>query len=106
MAASPQPLMPALPRAAEKLFAFSIPTIFLPRKKSRPFRSGNRVVSVLKENGGQSSAFNAGFAQGCGEIICFLDSDDIFAAEKVETIQIWKQSRFCLEGKWRPVLSL
>lgn len=47
---------------------------------------GNRVVSVLKENGGQSSAFNAGFAQSCGEIICFLDSDDIFAAEKVETI--------------------
>ncbi len=47
---------------------------------------GSRVISVLKENGGQSSAFNAGFARSRGDIICFLDSDDIFAAEKVATI--------------------
>ena len=47
---------------------------------------GSRVISVLKENGGQSSAFNAGFARSGGDLICFLDSDDIFAAEKVATI--------------------
>lgn len=34
------------------------------------------VISVLKENGGQASAFNAGFKKSTGELILFLDSDD------------------------------
>jgi len=38
---------------------------------------GDRIISVLKENGGQASAFNAGFAMSQGEIIIFLDSDDV-----------------------------
>lgn len=47
---------------------------------------GNRIVPVLKENGGQASAVNGGFAASKGNIICFLDSDDIFVPEKVEKI--------------------
>ena len=47
---------------------------------------GSRIVPVLKQNGGQASAFNAGFAVSRGEIICFLDSDDFFAPNKAETI--------------------
>lgn len=47
---------------------------------------GNRIVPVLKENGGQASAFNAGFAASRGDIICFLDSDDIFLPEKVAEV--------------------
>jgi glycosyltransferase involved in cell wall biosynthesis len=47
---------------------------------------GSKVISVLKENGGQSSAFNSGFAHCKGEIICFLDSDDLFVPEKVAAI--------------------
>jgi glycosyltransferase involved in cell wall biosynthesis len=35
-----------------------------------------RVLPVLKENGGQASAFNAGFAACRGEIVIFLDADD------------------------------
>src|SRR5215469_12425788 len=35
-----------------------------------------RIVPVLKENGGQASAFNAGFELSRGDVICFLDSDD------------------------------
>ena len=38
---------------------------------------GNRIKTVFKSNGGQSSAFNAGFAESSGDVICFLDSDDI-----------------------------
>jgi hypothetical protein len=38
---------------------------------------GTRIVGVYKENGGQASAFNAGFARSRGTIVVFLDSDDI-----------------------------
>lgn len=37
---------------------------------------GERIVPVLKDNGGQGSAFNAGFARSRGNIIVFLDADD------------------------------
>ena len=37
---------------------------------------GDRIVPVLKANGGQASAFNAGFRASRGDVICFLDSDD------------------------------
>lgn len=38
---------------------------------------GARVTSIFKENGGQASAFNAGFRLATGDIIMFLDSDDM-----------------------------
>lgn len=47
---------------------------------------GNRIVSILKENRGQASAFNAGFAASRGEIICMLDADDFFYPDKVERV--------------------
>jgi len=47
---------------------------------------GDRIVPILKENGGQASAFNSGFLRSHGEIICFLDSDDLFKSEKVATV--------------------
>jgi glycosyltransferase involved in cell wall biosynthesis len=47
---------------------------------------GDRVSEVLKENGGQPSAFNAGVAKSRGDILCFLDSDDYFAPNKVEEV--------------------
>ena len=47
---------------------------------------GDRIIPVLKENGGQASAFNAGFEVSRGDIICFLDSDDVFLPNKVEEI--------------------
>ena len=37
---------------------------------------GDRVVPVLKENGGQGSAMNAGFAVSTGDVVLFLDADD------------------------------
>ena len=47
---------------------------------------GSRVNPVLKRNGGQASAFNAGFAASRGEIICMLDADDFFHLDKVERV--------------------
>src|SRR5450631_1014327 len=46
----------------------------------------DRIQPVLKENGGQASAFNVGFAKSRGEIICFLDSDDLFLPDKVARV--------------------
>lgn len=47
---------------------------------------GDRIIPILKQNGGQASAFNEGFAASRGEIICFLDSDDLFKPEKVAEV--------------------
>ncbi len=49
-------------------------------------RYGDRIVPILKKNGGIASAYNAGFAASSGEIICFLDSDDYFIPTKVELV--------------------
>ncbi|MEE4120929.1 MAG: glycosyltransferase family 2 protein [Paracoccaceae bacterium] len=44
------------------------------------------IRPVLKENGGQASALNAGFAAATGDLIVFLDADDRLAPEAVETL--------------------
>jgi glycosyltransferase involved in cell wall biosynthesis len=38
---------------------------------------GDRVEAVLKENGGQASALNAGYARTRGDVVLFLDADDV-----------------------------
>ena len=51
------------------------------------------IVRVYKENGGEASALNAGFAASKGDIICILDSDDLFLPEKVaEVVNIFERS--------------
>jgi Glycosyl transferase family 2 len=45
---------------------------------------GDRIVPVFKENGGQASAFNAGFLVSSGEVVFFLDADDRFSPTTVE----------------------
>jgi glycosyltransferase involved in cell wall biosynthesis len=47
---------------------------------------GRSVISILKANGGQGSTFNSGFQASRGEIVCFLDSDDVFLPDKVEHV--------------------
>jgi glycosyltransferase involved in cell wall biosynthesis len=58
---------------------------------------GKRIISVFKPNGGQASAFNAGFAASKGDWILLLDADDWFAPEKAETILVYA-SRFGSAG--------
>lgn len=54
---------------------------------------GERIVPILKQNGGQASAFNEGFAASRGEIICFLDSDDIFKTDKLaEVVRVFTEN--------------
>src|SRR5258708_5460656 len=47
---------------------------------------GPRVKHVRKKNGGQASAFNAGFAEAHGEIIAILDGDDWWAEGKLAAV--------------------
>lgn len=49
-------------------------------------RYDHRILPVLKTNGGQASAFNAGFNESRGEVVFFLDSDDILFPSAVEKV--------------------
>jgi glycosyltransferase involved in cell wall biosynthesis len=62
----------------------------------------DQVRLIAKQNGGQASAFNAGFAASRGKIICLLDADDVFLSGKVERIvDVFQQnpeSAWCFEN--------
>lgn len=52
----------------------------------------DQIVPILKENGGQASAFNAGLAASRGQVICLLDADDLFLPQKVaEIVKVFEQ---------------
>ncbi|MDR3472004.1 MAG: glycosyltransferase [Devosia sp.] len=54
---------------------------------------GDRIVPVLKPNGGQASSFNAGFAASSGEIVFLLDADDAFLPGKLSrVVDVYRQS--------------
>lgn len=63
---------------------------------------GEKIVPVLKENGGQGSACNAGFAISKGEIIIFLDSDDVLLPETVQhVVDAFKSDRNVAKVQYR-----
>jgi glycosyltransferase involved in cell wall biosynthesis len=47
---------------------------------------GDAVTAVFKPNGGQASSLSAGFAASRGDIVLFLDSDDMFFPEAVARV--------------------
>lgn len=44
-----------------------------------------RATIILKQNGGQASAFNAGVSRATGDLVLLLDSDDYLFPDAVET---------------------
>ena len=54
---------------------------------------GKRIVTVSKENGGQASACNVGFHASKGEIVIFLDADDILLPATVQRVVAAFQSK-------------
>jgi glycosyltransferase involved in cell wall biosynthesis len=49
-------------------------------------RYGHAVTPVLKSNGGQASAFNAGFAKSRGAVVIFLDADDLLLPDTARAV--------------------
>ncbi len=47
---------------------------------------GSQIRAVLKDNGGQASAFNAGWEICQGDLVIFLDSDDILLPNALEAV--------------------
>ena len=47
---------------------------------------GEKITLICKENGGQISAYNAGFTRVTGDIVVFLDSDDRLRPEALAHI--------------------
>lgn len=48
---------------------------------------GPAIVPVFSPNGGQNSAYNAGLEQSTGDIVIFLDSDDVLFPSVAETLR-------------------
>jgi hypothetical protein len=46
----------------------------------------SRICVISKRNGGQASGLNTAFSHASGELILFLDSDDLYRASKLEVM--------------------
>jgi glycosyltransferase involved in cell wall biosynthesis len=51
-----------------------------------PAEQRSRVVTERTANGGQTAAFERGFALSSGEYVCLLDSDDRFHPDKLDEV--------------------
>lgn len=56
---------------------------------------GDRIRACFKANGGQASAYNEGFRLSSGDVVVFLDSDDLVVPELATA----------LTRSWRPEIS-
>ena len=63
-------------------------------------RYADRVRPVLKENGGQTSAFNAGLTAARGAVVCFLDSDDLLRPRAMEAAVAAVDRRSAVKAHW------
>lgn len=54
-------------------------------------RYADRVQVIDKANGGQGSAYNAGFARTTGDLVMFLDADDwLYPQAAAEVVALWR----------------
>ena len=68
-------------------------------------RYADRVLPIFKENGGQASAFNTGFAHCHGDIVIFLDSDDFLLAHiAAEVAGVFQQEPKTAKVQYRLML--
>jgi glycosyltransferase involved in cell wall biosynthesis len=59
---------------------------------TRRYGTSDRIRVIRKPNGGQLSSFNEGFLASSGDLIFFLDADDVYQPAYVETmLQLYRQ---------------
>jgi glycosyltransferase involved in cell wall biosynthesis len=64
---------------------------------------GRRIVPILKENAGQASSLNAGYAVSHGEIVVFLDSDDVLLPHAVERAAAMLENSDVCKAHWHMI---
>lgn len=65
-------------------------------------RYAGRVKVLLKANGGQASAFNAGFASARGDVVLFLDADDMLKeTTAMQVAETFRQDPGTAKVQWR-----
>lgn len=47
---------------------------------------GSRITAIRQANAGQAAALNSGFARSRGDVVIFLDADDVLLPDIVETV--------------------
>src|SRR6185369_11547940 len=53
---------------------------------------GSQITTILQTNSGQTSAANAAFARSSGDVIIFLDSDDMLLPTVAEEVNaVWHE---------------
>jgi glycosyltransferase involved in cell wall biosynthesis len=54
---------------------------------SQPYLERDRRIRLIRKgNGGQASGYNAAYRQSGGDVICLLDSDDVYNTRKLEKV--------------------
>jgi len=61
---------------------------------------GTRIASILKENGGMASSLEAGLSASHGEILIFLDADDVLLPRAVEIAVGFFRDRRIVKVHW------
>lgn len=63
---------------------------------------GDQLIAVFKENGGQASALNAGYRPTTGDVVIFLDADDVLLPQAVSRVsEAFRDGRLS-KVHWRP----
>jgi glycosyltransferase involved in cell wall biosynthesis len=61
---------------------------------------GNDIITVLKPNGGQGSAYNAGWEASRSELVCFLDADDTLFPNAMEAAVALFEDPAAVKVQW------
>lgn len=61
----------------------------------------DRIVLIEQANSGQGGAYNAGFARAKGEIVIFLDADDLLGMDVVRQVVVSFRDAAVAKVQWR-----
>jgi hypothetical protein len=63
-------------------------------------RYGTQITAIFQPNGGQGSAFNTGFARSTGEVVIFLDADDLLDVEAASAAAAMLSTPGVVKAHW------